>query len=163
MPDYANMIHLCSGDNSYIFKVNVPGYIFVHFGHCSDVDYVLWCSYDPKYLIDIRKYPTEVFKLGEGYGNADKDQSSIFIPIVPGTSTYIRPAKDWSSGNIANMNWFFIPTFAMRQFQNKKSKFIEKKSDKINFVHVDKNTTGFNKISQIFDTLSNPNIWTNNL
>lgn len=163
MPDYANAITLSTGDTSYVFKVNVPGYIMPHFGHCSDIDYVLWCSYDAFYLHDIKKYHTQCFKLGQGYGNGDRDESSIFIPIFPGKHTYVRPTRDYSSGNVGNMKWLFIPCMLLRRWPNKKSDYIVKVSDNIKYTHVDKNTTGLDKIALAFDTLNNPNCWLENI
>ena len=163
MPDYANLRVLQRGNVSYIWKVNVPGYITVTFGHCSDVDYALWAASNPEYLKNLKQNASNIFKLSEGYGYADRDQSSIYIPILPGTTTYIRPTIDYSKGNVENMSWLFVPCMATREFESKRSMFIQKITDNLGTGHTDKNTTGYTKATEIFNTTSNSNIWIENL
>lgn len=163
MPDYANAQILQVGKVAYIWKVNVPGYITVTFGHCPDIDYVLWASYDPTYLSNLKTYSTYIYKLAEGYGNGDRDQSSIFVPIYPGTKTYILPYIDYSSTNVSNMRWLFIPCMATRQYENKRNIFIQKMSDNIGSGHIGKNTGGYQYLDQIFNTKADSNIWITNL
>ena len=163
MPDYANLKVLQQGDVSYIWKVNVPGYITVTFGHCSDVDYVLWAASKPEYLRDLKQNASNIFKLSEGYGNGDRDQSSICVPILPGTQTYIRPTIDYSKGQVAYMSWLFVPCIATREFESKRNMFIQKITENLGTGHTDKHTTGYTKAADIFNTSSNANIWMDNL
>ena len=163
MPDYANLKVLQHGDVSYIWKVNVPGYITVTFGHCSDVDYVLWSASKPEYLRDLKQNASNIFKLSEGYGNGDRDQSSICVPILPGTQTYIRPTIDYSKGQVAYMSWLFVPCIATREFESKRNMFIQKITENLGTGHTDKHTTGYTKAADIFNTSSNANIWMDNL
>ena len=163
MPDYANLKVLQQGNVSYIWKVNVPGYITVTFGHCSDVDYVLWAASKPEYLRDLKQNASNIFKLSEGYGNGDRDQSSICVPILPGTQTYIRPTIDYSKGQVAYMSWLFVPCIATREFESKRNMFIQQITENLGTGHTDKHTTGYTKASEIFNTSSNANIWMDNL
>ena len=163
MPDYANLKVLQQGDVSYIWKVNVPGYITVTFGHCSDVDYVLWAASKPEYLRNLKQNASNIFKLSEGYGNGDRDQSSICVPILPGTQTYIRPTIDYSKGQVAYMSWLFVPCIATREFESKRNMFIQKITENLGTGHTDKHTTGYTKAADIFNTSSNANIWMDNL
>ena len=163
MPDYANLKVLQQGDVSYIWKVNVPGYITVTFGHCSDVDYVLWAASKPEYLRDLKQNASNIFKLSEGYGNGDRDQSSICVPILPGTQTYIRPTIDYSKGQVAYMSWLFVPCIATREFESKRNMFIQQITENLGTGHTDKHTTGYTKAAEIFNTTSNANIWMDNL
>ena len=163
MPDYANLKVLQQGDVSYIWKVNVPGYITVTFGHCSDVDYVLWAASKPEYLRDLKQNASNIFKLSEGYGNGDRDQSSICVPILPGTQTYIRPTIDYSKGQVTYMSWLFVPCIATREFESKRNMFIQKITENLGTGHTDKHTTGYTKAADIFNTSSNANIWMDNL
>ena len=163
MPDYANLKVLQQGDVSYIWKVNVPGYITVTFGHCSDVDYVLWAAAKPEYLRNLKQNASNIFKLSEGYGNGDRDQSSICVPILPGTQTYIRPTIDYSKGQVSYMSWLFIPCIATREFESKRNMFIQQITENLGTGHTDKHTTGYTKAAEIFNTTSNANIWMDNL
>ena len=163
MPDYANLKVLQQGNVSYIWKVNVPGYITVTFGHCSDVDYVLWAASKPEYLRDLKQNASNIFKLSEGYGNGDRDQSSICVPILPGTQTYIRPTIDYSKGQVAYMSWLFVPCIATREFESKRNMFIQQITENLGTGHTDKHTTGYTKAADIFNTSSNANIWMDNL
>ena len=163
MPDYANLKVLQQGNVSCIWKVNVPGYITVTFGHCSDVDYVLWAASKPEYLRELKQNASNIFKLSEGYGNGDRDQSSICVPILPGTQTYIRPTIDYSKGQVAYMSWLFVPCIATREFESKRNMFIQQITENLGTGHTDKHTTGYTKASEIFNTSSNANIWMDNL
>lgn len=61
------------------------------------------------------------------------------------------------------MKWLFIPCMLLRRWPDKKSQYIVQVSDNINYIHVDKNTTGLSKIAQAFNTLNNPNCWLENI
>ena len=163
MPDYANLKVLQQGYVSCIWKVNVHGYITVNFGHCSDVDYVLWAASKPEYLRELKQNASNIFKLSEGYGNGDRDQSSICVPILPGTQTYIRPTIDYSKGQVAYMSWLFVPCIATREFESKRNMFIQQITENLGTGHTDKHTTGYTKAADIFNTSSNANIWMDNL
>jgi hypothetical protein len=51
----------------------------------------------------------------------------------------------------------------LRRWPNKKSDYIVQVSENIKYTHVDKNTTGLDKIALAFDTLNNPNCWLENI
>lgn len=163
MPDYANLRIMQQGDVSYIWKINVPGYITVTFGHCPDIDYVIWAAAKQEYLMNLKQNTDKIFKLSEGYGNADRDQSSIFVPILPGTNTYVRLSIDYSNTNVSHMRWLFIPCMATRTYESKRNIFIQQLTQNLGNGHIDKHTTGFNDITNIFNTKADANIWIQNL
>ena len=61
------------------------------------------------------------------------------------------------------MSWLFVPCMATREFESKRSMFIQKITDNLGTDHTDKNTTGYTKAAEIFNTVSNSNIWIENL
>lgn len=163
MPDYANLEILQKGDVSYVWKVNVPGYIMMSFGNNSDVDFALYVASKIEYLQNLERNTSEIFKISEGFGHGDGDQSSICIPIFPGTQTYIRPAIDNSKGNVENAAWLFVPCLATREFEGKRSIFIQQITQNLGNSHLSKNTSGYYKAAEMFNTKSDQNIWINNL
>lgn len=163
MPDYANLEILQKGDVSYVWKVNVPGYIMISFGNNSDTDFALFVASNPDYLQNLKRNTSNVFKMAEGFGYGDGDQSSICIPIFPGTQTYIRPAIDNSKGNVKNAAWLFVPCLATREFEGKRSIFIQQITQNLGNSHLNKNTSGYYKAAEMFNTKSDQNIWINNL
>jgi len=127
----------------------------------------IYASYKVEYLSDAKHNITNsVIKLAECFGHGeDRTQSELFIPILPGTSTYLLLSNDNSKTNIEYTRWLFIPAVYVRNTTTNHDKYVTIKKSFTRVGHKAINTqnnltTAF--YQQVFNTQDNPEIWKTN-
>lgn len=132
MPDTANLVVLESikvvPKNTFVWKINAPGYLWYYIGHTyADRDGFIGMASNTYTLMETANFKDTSEQMGGvllcSWINGEVSSTYPYIPIYPGTSTYIRLAlqETQTYGRL-----YFVPCVGLKELYPDSSKWVTK-------------------------------------